>query len=169
MRNKKVLIFLVEAVAFVLLYLVFFIFPTLNRISFLKAEIPQKEQDVQEMEVLKAEYISIKKEYSPEGVISSEESGSIFSLVERIAKARGLSEKISSIKSITSSMKEKEDSREVGVEVKMRNLTTQNIVNYLFTLENPPYSLNIKEIQLSSPQEGAYLEATFIASRWEKK
>ncbi len=168
LRNRKLLVFLAEGIVFILLYSIFFVLPTFNRIKVLKTAIPKKEQEVREMETLKTEYLSVKKEYSSDETLSKE-GESIFSLVERIAKSKGLSENISSIKSVPSSVKEKEDSQEVSVEVKMKNFTMQNLVNYLFTLENSPYNLKIKEIQINSPKDSSYLEATFTASRWEKK
>ena len=167
LRDRKFLVFLGGGIIFILLYLVFFIFPTLNRITVLKTTIPKKEQEVNEMEMLKGEYLSIKKEYSPIETLSKE-SESIFSLVERIAKSKGLSGNISSIKPVPSSGKEG-DSQEVGVEVKMKDLTLPNLVGYLYTLENPPYNLRIKEIQMNSPKDSSYLEMSFTASRLEKK
>lgn len=145
----------------------FFIFPTLNRITNLKTMIPKKEQEVKEMEMLSGEYISIKKEQGSREALSVE-GESIFSLVERIAKTKGLTEKISSIKPVLSSVKE-ESSQEVGVEVKMKGLTLQNLVSYLYILENPPYNLKIKEIQLNSPKDSLSLEVDFTTSRLEKK
>ncbi len=173
--NKKLIIFTGYGIVFVLLYLLFFMFPTLNRISFLKQEIPVREQEVGQMQTLKQEYLAAKKEYVPASS-STQESESIFSLAERIAKMRGLSGNISSIKPITSSASvrmdssiKKEDFQEASVEVKMKNLSLQNLVSYLYTLESPPYNLSIKDIQITLPKDRLSLEVTFIASRWEKK
>lgn len=167
LRNRKALISLTGGIAFILLYLVFYIFPTLNRIKVLKETLPQKEQEVKEMESLSSEYLNLKKEYSPKEILSAE-SESIFSLVERIAKSKGLSENISSIKPLISSVKEG-DTQEMSVEVKIKDLTLQNLVSYLFTLEGPPYNLKIKEIQINSPKDSSSIEVSFTASRWEKK
>lgn len=173
--NKKLLLLSAGTAAFVLLYLSFFVFPTLNRINSLKASIPQKEKEVKEMQTLKEEYLVVQKKYVPASS-STQEGESIFSLAERIAKARGLAENISSIKPITSpapvrtdSSAKKEDFQEASVEIKMKNLTLQNLVSYLYTLESHPYNLSIKDIQISSPKERLSLEVTFTASRWEKK
>ncbi|MDD5454294.1 MAG: hypothetical protein PHW62_02185 [Candidatus Ratteibacteria bacterium] len=172
--NKKLMLFTGYGIAFILLYLLLFVFPTLHRISILKETLPQKEQEVKEMQTLKDEYLVAKREYVPAS--SGQENESIFSLVERIAKARGLTESISSIKPITSpapvrpdSSANKENLQEASVEVKMKNLTLQNLVSYLYTLENPPYNLNIKDIQITSAKDRLSLEATFTASRLEKK
>ena len=167
LQNRRLLIFSAGSIVFISLYLLVFMFPALNRISVLKETLPKKEQELKEMETLSGEYISMKKEYTSKESLSAE-SESIFSLVERIAKAKGLSEKISSIKPAVSSGKER-DTQEVSVEVKMKDLTMQNLVSYLFTLESAPYNLKIKEIQISSPKDRLSLEATFTASRWEKK
>ena len=160
----------------ILLYLLIFALPTANRITFLKISLlPKKEQELKEMEILKEEYLNRRKEYSSLENMS-EEGESIFSLVERIAKARGLAGKISSIKPVLLSgavradlSDGREGFQEVGVEVKMKALSLQNIVNYLFTLENPPYNLRIKEIQVNSPKDRLSLELAFTASRWEKR
>lgn len=165
--NRKLLLFSGGGIVLILLYLLIFIFPTLNRISVLKETLPKKEQEIKEMETLSGEYLGMKKEYAS-GETLSTEAESIFSLVERIAKSKGLSENIFSIKPIPSSLKQ-EGSEEVGVEVKMKDLTLQNLVSYLFTLESPPYNLKIKEIQISSPKDSQSLEVNFTASRWEKK
>ena len=167
LQNKPLLTFAGGGVVFVLIYLLIFMFPTLNRISFLKTAIPAKEQELKQMGELSGEYLSIKKEYATKDNLPVE-SESIFSLVERIAKSKGLSEKISSMKPVLSSVKEN-DSEEVGVEVRMKDLTLQNLVSYLYTLESPPYNLKIKEIQINSPKDRLSLEVTFTASRWEKK
>ncbi|MBU1630624.1 MAG: type II secretion system protein M [Candidatus Omnitrophica bacterium] len=173
--NKKLMLFTGYAIAFIILYLLFFVFPTLNRISVLKKTIPVKVQEVQEMQTLKQEYLAAKKEYVPVSS-STQESESIFSLVERIARVRGLADNISSIKPVTSSMPvrtdssaNKEDFQESSVEIRMKNLSLQNLVSYLYTLESTPYNLNIKEIQITSPKEKLSIEVTFIASRLERK
>jgi hypothetical protein len=173
--NKRLLLFLSLTIAFVLLYLSFFVFPTLNRINFLKTSVPQKEQEVEEMQKLKEEYLVAKKDDVSVSSVA-QESESIFSLVERIARARGLAENISSIKPITSptpartdSSAKRDDFQETSVEVRMKNLTLQNLVSYLYTLENPPYNLIIKDIQITVPREKLSLEVTFIVSRWERK
>ena len=62
-----------------------------------------------------------------------------------------------------------EDFREASVEIRMKNLSLQNLVSYLYTLESTPYNLNIKEIQITSPKEKLSIEVTFIASRLERK
>ncbi|MBU1889259.1 MAG: type II secretion system protein M [Candidatus Omnitrophica bacterium] len=173
--NKKLMLFTGYAIAFIILYLLFFVFPTLNRISVLKKTIPVKVQEVQEMQTLKQEYLAAKKEYVPVSS-STQENESIFSLVERIARVRGLADNISSIKPVTSSMPvrtdssaNKEDFQESSVEIRMKNLSLQNLVSYLYTLESTPYNLNIKEIQITSPKEKLSIEVTFIASRLERK
>ncbi len=173
--NKKFALFTGYGIAFILLYLLFFMFPTLNRINVLKKAIPQKEQEVKEMQTLQEEYLAAKKEYVPASS-STQESESIFSLVERIAKMRGLAENITSIKPLTSAapvrtdFSSKEDGfQESSVEVRMINLSLQNLVNYLYTLENPPYSLGIKDIQITSAKDKLSVEVTFTASRLEKK
>ncbi|MCK4904984.1 hypothetical protein KAS42_01895 [bacterium] len=173
--NKKLTLFTGYGIIFILLYLLLFVFPTLNRISVLKKTIPIKAQEVNEMQILKQEYLAAKKEYVP-ALSSTQENESIFSLVERIARVRGLADNISSIKPVTSSMPVRtdlsaktEDFREASVEIRMKNLSLQNLVSYLYTLESTPYNLNIKEIQITSPKEKLSIEVTFIASRLERK
>lgn len=165
--NRKLLLFSGSGIVLILLYLLAFIFPTLNRINFLKETLPEKEQGLKEMNELSGEYIGMTKEYASKEALSIE-AESIFSLVERIAKARGLSDKVSSIKPVISSGKQ-EGYEEASVEVKMKDLTMQNLVNYLFTLEGPPYNLKIKEIQINSAKDRLSIEVNFIASRWEKR
>jgi predicted RND superfamily exporter protein len=174
LENRKLLIISVGGIIFVLLYLVVFIFPTLNRITVLKEEeIPQKEQEVKEIKTLSEEYLSRKAKVNENLSIQNE---SIFSLVERIAKARGLSENISSIKPISSSAPVRHSAggkegniQEVSVEVKMKDITLQKLVSYLYTLENSPYNLRIKEIQIEPEKDRLSLEVGFTASRWEKR
>ncbi len=173
--NKKLMLFTGYSIIFIMLYLLLFLFPTLNRISVLKKTIPVKVQEVKEMQKLKQEYLVTNKEYVPASS-STQESESIFSLVERIARVRGLTDNISSIKPVTSFMPirtdlsaKTEDFQEASVEIRMKNLSLQNLVSYLYTLESTPCNLNIKEIQITSPKEKLSIEVTFIASRLEKK
>lgn len=173
-QDRKVLGFVTGMGFFILLYLAVFIFPSLNRINFLKEAIPQKEEEVSEMQTLKKEYLGAKKE--DVGLpISSQDGESIFSLVERVAKTRGLAENIISIKPVASAAAVRTDSsarddfQEASVEVKMKNLSLQNIVSYLYTLESAPYRLTIKDLQITSPKERLSLELAFTASRLEKK
>ncbi len=172
--NRKLLILAASSGAFVLFYLSLFIFPTLNRINVLKKTIPVREKEVTEMEALKKEYLAAQKE-DVLASSSAKEGESIFSLVERIAKARGLAENISSIKPVTSSApvrgdsSAKEDFQETSVEVKMKGLSLQGLVSYLYTLESAPYRLSIKDIQITPAKDKLSIEVTFTASRWEKK
>ena len=172
--DRRLLIWVGVGSAVVLLYLAAFMFPSLNRISSLKKTIPQKEEEMRQMQTLKEEYLAAKKEHI--GLpVSSQDGESIFSLVERIAKTRGLAENIISIKPVASAAAVRTDSsagddfQEASVEVKMKNLSLQNIVSYLYTLESSPYRLAIKDIQITSPKDRLSVELTFTASRLEKK
>jgi hypothetical protein len=146
----------------------------MSRINFLKKTIPQKEQEVREMETLKQEYLAARKNAAVLPANSSE-SESIFSLVERVAKVRGLAENISSIKPVTSSTparadaSAKEEFREVSVEMRMKGLSLQNLVSYLYTLESPPYNLSTKDIQIIPAKDKMSVEVTFTASRLEPR
>lgn len=164
MNNKKFLLFLTGSALFFLLYLSILIFPALSRITFLKEEIPQARQKVGEMRALSVEYLSIKNKRKKDLVLQNE---SIFSVVERIAQSRGLSEKISSMKPVSTSEKD-ENYKKVGVDVKMRGVLLQDMVNYLYILENPPYNLAIKEIQIRPADDRRSLEIDFTVSRLEK-
>ena len=72
LQSKPLLTFMVGGIVSILLYLLVFVFPTLNRISFLKTAIPAKEQEIKEMGELSGEYLSIKKEYATKDSLSVE-------------------------------------------------------------------------------------------------
>ena len=164
LRNKDMLKILTGSVVFVLLYLLLFVFPSLHNIASIKKSIPQKEAELKEMKALSDEYAAVKGTQRNDTAVQDE---SIFSLVERIAKSRKLSEKISSMS--PASTVEKENYREVGVEMKMKDMTLQNLVDYLYILEGPPYKLNIKEIQITPQKERFYMDVDLTVTRLEKK
>lgn len=165
--SRKWLIFSGGGIIFVILYLYLFMFPTLNRLSFLKEEIPQKEKEIEEMQLLSQEYLRIKKEQDTYRNYSNQEKESIFSLVERIAVSKGLSKNILSMKPLSSS--EEGEYEEVAVQVKMTNLSIEKFTDYLYTIENPPHGLRIKELNIKPEKERLTLEANFVVSKLKKR
>ncbi|HIE44379.1 MAG TPA: hypothetical protein EYP78_06270 [Candidatus Omnitrophica bacterium] len=169
--GRKWLVFSGGGLIFILLYIILFLFPTLNKITYLKRAIPEKEKQTVEMRALSREYLRIKEEVDAyKRSTSTEGKESIFSVLERVANNKGLSQNIYSMKPVSSSLNEGEY-EEIDVQVKMRNLTLRNLSRYLYTLENPPYELSIKQLQLRKKKEGkhTYVEVDLIVSSLRRK
>jgi hypothetical protein len=61
-----------------------------------------------------------------------------------------------------------EQYKESSVEVKLENVNTQQLVNYLFRIENSEAFLRIKRLHLKKRHDNPkYLDATFLVSSYE--
>ncbi len=137
-RNTKIFLFLF---GFILFFIVGFLSPQWERVKSLRRVLAKEKSNLEEVKRLS---LLINKNTS-----ARTRGGSLFSLVEDIARESGLSGKIESIKPLAG--KEKE-----GVEVRISSLRTRELVKFLYSLENT-FNLEILEAKIERNKDGKTL------------
>jgi len=157
-------------IVFVLAYLNFFVFPSLKYLSTLQEGIPKKRQELKEMEALAQECSTLKEELKgAKTSITQKQEKSIFFILDTVARSGDLSKHISSMVPV-SLFTGSAEYEETGVQVKMKEVKLRALVHYLYKIENPPYLLKIKNLDIKPQRRNrSFLEVNFTVSRLKKK
>jgi len=137
-RNVKISLFVF---IFVIFFLAGFLSPQWEKVKSLRRALAKGENSLEEMRTL-SHLVS-------KSTLEKTSEGSLFSLVEDIAKISGLSGKIEFIKPLTG--KEKE-----GVEVRISSVRMNELVKFLYSLEKT-HNLQILEGKIEKNKDGRTL------------
>ncbi|NOZ64285.1 MAG: type II secretion system protein M [Caldiserica bacterium] len=134
-RNTRIFLFLS---GFILFFIIGFLSPQWERVKSLRRVLAKEKNNLEEVKTL--------SRLIQKGAHGKSRAGSLFSLIEDIAKKSGLSGKIESIKPLPG--KEKE-----GVEVRVSSLRTRELVKFLYFLEKT-YRLTISKAKIEKNKDG---------------
>jgi len=153
--------------AFILLF-VFLISPIRERSDNLSRLIPQKEKELEEFKRLEEEYFFLSGQMKQiEARLPQKNQFSPLSYLEEIAKKNDVRKNIAYIRSVPAIAQK--PYQEIPVEVKVENIPLTRIVPLIDAIENAPYFLRIKRLnmrtRLSDPKN---LDITFVVSSYEK-
>lgn len=137
-RNTKIFLFFF---GFILFFILGFLSPQWERVKSLRRVSVKEKNNLEKVKTLSR---LIKK-----GTPGKSRTGSLFSLVEDIARESGLSGRIESIKPLPG--KEKE-----GVEVRVSSLRMRELVKFLYSLEKT-YRLTISKAKIEKNKDGKTL------------
>ncbi|MBI3327668.1 MAG: hypothetical protein HYZ81_13335 [Nitrospinae bacterium] len=148
-----------------LLFFQFGLSPALGRLKTLDRLVGQKERDVQEMKALRETYLS-RKAVMEEMNHSLSQRGkdfAIFSFLEDLAIKAGVKSNIVYMKPALSTSSELY--RESSVEMKLEGIALQQLIQYLYQIEQAPQTLRIRRL-LIKPRLGNpdILDITFLVS-----
>jgi len=154
----------------VLMYLTYalIITPYMEKMRVLDRRISQKTAELKEISSLSREYLEIKQsmEQLKEKSQRRGKNFPLFSHLESLAAKTLIKGNIASMKPQSTSIGE--HYTESSVAVKLESITTRQLVDYLFRIENSEAFLRIKRLHLKKRHDNPkYLDATFLVSTYE--
>lgn len=158
----------VVALLLILLYLMV-IEPLVIRSSQLDRQIAKTQRDVQELHALQREYQAHKQVLDNiNSKLQRQKSFAIFSHLEKLAGDTGIRNKILYMKPTVSTPSDAYE--EESVEVKMEGVTLEQLIRYLYQVENSPQFLKIKRLYIKPRLDNRQLlTATFRVSTFTPK
>jgi len=147
-----------------------FISGGIRRIKTLRRIIAEKENELDQMREMCAEYNKIEEEMRDvsKRLAKRDEDFAIFSFLEQTATDLKIRGNIAYMKPSFSSLGE--DYSESIVEVKLNDVTLNQINKYLFEIEKSGNLLNIKRLDIKTdPQNTEYLDIVFEVSTLVEK
>ncbi len=166
--REKVVLGLGALLGVMLLAYSLIITPYMEKMRILDRRIAQKTVELEEISTLSQEYREIKRRMEElKGKAGKRgKSFPLFSHLESLAAKTLIKGNIASMK--PQSIPIGEHYKESSVEVKLESITTRQLVDYLFRIENSEAFLRIKRLHLKKRRDNPkYLDATFLVSIYE--
>jgi len=166
--REKVVLGLGAIVGVILLIYTLVITPYMEKLRVLDRRISQKTVELKEISALSQEYLEIKgrMEQLKGKARRSKRGFSLFSHLESLAGQTRIKGNIASMKPQSTPLGE--HYKESSVEVKLESITTKQLVDYLFRIENGEAFVRIKRLHLKKRHDNPkYLDATFLVSTYE--
>lgn len=167
--RERVFVLLGLVAVVVLLGYHFFLAPFLDRLEILDRLIAQKQDEVVEMADLSRQYQAVQQKVASIEVriARSREGFSLFSHVEGTAVRNRVKENIVSIRPQPEQVSG--PYREVGVEVKVENLSLPQLVKFLRDIQQTQQIIRIKRMQLKKQySDPRLLSGTFVIASYER-
>ena len=142
--------------------------PYMKKMEKLDRRILQKTVELREISTLSQEYREIKRRIEElKGKAGKRgKSFPLFSHLESLAAKTLIKGNIASMKPQSTPIGE--HYKESSVAVKLESITTKQLVDYLFRIENSEAFLRIKRLHLKKRRDNPkYLDATFLVSTYE--
>jgi len=166
--REKVVLGLGTLFGVVLLAYTLIITPYMEKVRVLDRRIAQKTVELKEISILREEYLEIKRKMEElKGKAGKRgKSFPLFSYLESLAAKTLIKGNIASMKPQSTPLGE--HYKESSVAVKLESITTRQLVDYLFRIENSEAFLRIKRLHLKKRHDNPeYLDATFLVSTYE--
>jgi hypothetical protein len=166
--REKVVLGLGALLAAIILAYALIITPYMKKMELLDRRIDQKTKELREISTLSQEYLEIKRRMQElKGKAGKRgKSFPLFSHLESLAAKTLIRGNIASMKPQSAPIGE--HYRESSVAVKLESITTRQLVDYLFRIENSEAFLRIKRLHLKKRHDNPkYLDATFLVSTYE--
>ena len=166
--REKVVLGLGALLGVMILAYTLIISPYAEKMRVLDRRISQKTVELKEISTLRQEYLEIKERMEElKGKVRKRgKAFSLFSHLESLAGKTLIKGNIASMKPQSSPIGE--HYKESSVEVKLESITTRQLVDYLFRIENSEAFLRIKRLHLKKRHDNPkYLDATFLVSTYE--
>ena len=166
--REKVVLGLGALLGVMLLAYSLIITPYMEKMRILDRRIAQKTVELKEISTLSQEYLEINRRMEElKGKAGKRgKSFPLFSHLESLAAKTLIKGNIASMKPQSTSIGE--HYKESSVAVKLESITTRQLVDYLFRIENSEAFLRIKRLHLKKRHDNPkYLDATFLVSTYE--
>jgi general secretion pathway protein M len=161
-RREKIIVSVGAIVLLVLLFFYLIVFPINDRRAALKRQIISGRQDLIQIRELKAEYEALtRSSKQSETQLKRRQPGfTLFSFLDGLAGKSGLKQSIGYMRPSTSNLKGSPYSLQL-VEMKIDNITMDQLVAFLHGVETTPYLVWIKRLAISKGEkENSLLDAT---------
>jgi Tfp pilus assembly protein PilO len=139
-----------------------------ERMKSLERLVQQKQQDRATLVRLREDYVGIRQQVREleERIDRDRGSFSLLSFMETLADRQAVRSSITSMRPQPAS--ELDDYRELGVEIKMENVTLEQVVRFLSSIETSPHLIRVKRMRMrtrfANPQ---FMDVTFLATTYE--
>ena len=165
--REKVVLGLGAAFGATILAYTLIINPYMEKMRVLDRRISQKSVELKEISTLAQEYMEIKEHMEQlKGKARKKRGFSLFSHLEGLAGRNRIKGNIASMKPQSTPMGG--EYKETSVEVKLESITTRQLVDYLFGIEDSEAYVRIKRLHLKKRTDNPqYLDATFLVSTSE--
>jgi general secretion pathway protein M len=163
-RERFLVLIAGVAVLVTLVYLVV-VDPLLKRSATLDRQIANAQRQLKELSTLRQDYLrqrSVVDRINTQ-LKQQQKNFSIFSRLEEVARQTGVQNKIQSMKPTVSPPNDAY--REESVEIKMEGVTLEQLIPYLYQVENSPQLLKIKRLDIKPRNDNRQiLSVTFRVS-----
>lgn len=141
-------IMVIAGAAFLFIIFVFFgiIGPKLDNLDDLKIKVPKREKEVAESKLLIEDYYRLKQSLDNYKRKISDRGNEPFMQSYLESEAAGLGLNIASM--VPKSVDLNDEYREDQVEIKLERITLDSLISFLYTVENSPKMLSIKNIRI---------------------
>ena len=159
-KREKYFVSLAVCAIAAFLLIQFLIFPFFEKRERFQKGINTREKEQKEIAILNAEYQEYKKNSQKmERILAKRKNGfSLFSFLESAAGEAQIKDHIKYMKPSTS--KGSGTYKESMVEMKLEGVTINQLVNYLYRIEEPDYLIFIKRISINdNKKEAGYLDS----------
>ena len=152
-RREQILVVGAGVLVVVLALFTFVLDPILARAENLDRRLATADHQLAELQTLRTEYLRQKRmiDRIDRRLRRRQRNFAIFSYLEQVAGRTGLQEKIQSMNTIASPPGT--EYKEESVEVRMEDVTLNELVQYLHRLERSPQVLRIRRLQIN-PKAG---------------
>jgi general secretion pathway protein M len=149
-RRDRYIIFAAAGLLLVLLLLQLVIVPFFGKGDRLQQQIQAKTRILAEMQRMQSEYRSIQNtaQFSKARYTERQKGFSLFSFLDRLAGEAGIKDRISYMKPSNTVQKDG-DYRISRVEMKLDDITLEQLSTYLFRVETSDNLINIKKMSIS--------------------
>lgn len=166
-REKTVLVW-GGSVAVGLLAYSLLLSPAVERLAVLEKAIAQKEKDLQEIRALRKDYAELQGRLRQiDGRVSPRGNFSLLTFLEGVANQTQVRTHIASMRPQASPLEE--GYQESSVEMRIDNITLQQMVDFLSSVEGSQHLLRIKRLQIKTKfANPKFLDAQLIIATYEK-
>ena len=156
-RREKYSIYAVSGIVFLFVIIQFIVFPSFDKKERLKRSIQVKTKILEEMMALKSEYDDIKRndDLSKVRFKKRDRNFTLFSFLDKLTGKAGIKEHVTYMKPSTSVQKDS-PYKISQVEMKLKDLTLEQLTSYLHMVEISSNMVIIKKLSISKTgkQEG---------------
>ncbi|MFP4255656.1 MAG: type II secretion system protein GspM [Desulfobacterales bacterium] len=158
--SRREQMFLMLGGCFVLVFLIFLLLvePVFQKREQLGNKITEKRQDLVEMKVMRRELQQLRSrsEKAEQLFSQRQEDFTLFSFMDRLAGQTGIKDNISYMKP-GSSRDESSDLKTASVELKIEDVTLEQLISYLYKVETSKSMVRIERLSVSGSGEGESL------------
>lgn len=168
-RREKIIVGVAAGVIGVLLILQLIIFPILDRRTSMSKRIVARTQALAEIKRLAAEYQAVTRgAHNNEAQLKNRAKGfTLFAFLDTLAGKSGIKQNIIYMKPSSSNLKNSPYSLSM-VEMKINNLTMEQLVSFLHGVETSPELIWIKRVSLAKGEkEGELLNAVLLVETFQ--
>lgn len=169
--SRREQMFLVLGGCFVLVFLVFLLLiePVFQKREQLGSKITEKRQDLAEMKLMRRELQQLRSrsEEAEQRFSQRPEDFTLFSFMDRLAGETGIKDNISYMKP-GSSRDESSGLKTVSVELKIEDVTLEQLTSYLYQIETSNSMVRIEKLSISRQgEEESLLSVVMQAKTYE--